>query len=407
MEFLFNMPLVTPALGFIMRLCYALVGNVGVAIIVFTVLIRFAMFPISVKQQKNTSKTQLFAPRVREIQTKYRGNTAKMQEELGKLQKEGYNPMAGCLPMALTMLILFGVLGVVYKPMTYFENVNAGQDTDQVAIVSDVAVDIIREIEYIAIMERYIEANDGVESYEDIPAEVREVARNEVNTIELRTERSSRGGRHIQHELLVLRVYRDNEATFRTDTRITEVTHERLSGLMKSIRLGGIDFSENPTYDWPMILIPILAFLFAAGQTIIMQYVQKKTSPESVAQMGAMRYLLYFIPFMSLFIAFSFPAGAGFYWAISAAAGIVQSLVIYKIWPPAKLRAEVEETLSKQGADNVVVIEKHDGRKVEKKISEMSGKEEKEYYRKKLEAARQADLDKYGALTELSEGENE
>jgi hypothetical protein len=100
---------------------------------------------------------------------------------------------------------------------------------------------------------------------------------------------------------------------------------------------------------------------------------------------------------MSLIIAFQFPAGAGFYWAVSAAIGIVQSLVIYKMWPPEKLRAEVEDALDARGyKNNVVVIEKHDGKKVQKKASEMSGKEEKEYYRKKLEAARLADLERYG-----------
>jgi len=184
---------------------------------------------------------------------------------------------------------------------------------------------------------------------------------------------------------------------------------------MRRITLGGINFSVNPSIVFsedepvfqPILFVPILSFLFAAGQMIIMQLIQKKTAPDAVAQMGSMKYMFYFMPIMSLVIAFQFPAGAGFYWAISGAVGIVQSIVIYKLWPPSKLRAEVEESLAKRGinVENVVVIEKSDGGKVEKKVSEMSGKEEKEYYRKKLEEARLADLEKYGEVKELPSAE--
>ena len=107
--------------------CYALVQNVGWAIIIFTLIMRAAMFPINLKQQKNTAVSQLYMPRVREIQTKYKNNQQKQQEEMMKLQKEGYNPAGGCLPMVLTFVILFGVIDVVYKPMTHMEHFGAVQ----------------------------------------------------------------------------------------------------------------------------------------------------------------------------------------------------------------------------------------------------------------------------------------
>ncbi|MBD5080930.1 MAG: membrane protein insertase YidC [Ruminococcaceae bacterium] len=111
-------------LGYIMWLCYLLVNNFGWAIIIFTIIIKAAMFPLSLKQQKNMAKSQLFMPKVKEIQTKYRNNQEKMQEEMAKLQKEGYNPMGGCGTMLITFLILFGVIDVVYKPMTHMEHLN-------------------------------------------------------------------------------------------------------------------------------------------------------------------------------------------------------------------------------------------------------------------------------------------
>jgi YidC/Oxa1 family membrane protein insertase len=422
MDFLFDMPIITPMLGFIMRLCYNLVGNVGIAIIIFTLVVRIAMFPLSVKQQKSQAKTQIYAPRLKEIQQKHRGNNAKMQEEMAKLTKEGYNPAAGCLPMILTMLILFGVLGVVYKPMTYFERIDAGQ----VAIMQELAVEFVQENE----IQRRIASDD----YPEWTAEVfatPEDATETTATDETTDNTSERPARpvltereinalvlpitRIQGELVILRIYAENPEVFTENASITDETHATLSRIQERITLGGsngINFSVNPgvvfeedePFFQPLLLIPILSFLFAAGQMIIMQLIQKKTAPDAVAQMGSMKYMFYFMPIMSLVIAFQFPAGAGFYWAVSAAVGIVQSIIIFKLWPPEKLRAEVEETLVKKGIniDNVVVIEKNDGRKIEKKVSEMSGKEEKEYYRKKLEEARNADLEKYGEIGELS-----
>ncbi|MCM1054244.1 MAG: membrane protein insertase YidC [Bacteroides sp.] len=123
-------------LGYIMWVCYLLVNNFGWAIIIFTLIIKLATFPLTLKQQKNMAKSQLFTPRVREIQQKYRNNQEKQQEEMAKLQKEGYNPMGGCGTMLITFLILFGVIDVVYKPMTHMEHMNWGDSSAVSTIVS-------------------------------------------------------------------------------------------------------------------------------------------------------------------------------------------------------------------------------------------------------------------------------
>ena len=82
------------------------------------------MLPLQIKQQKNMAFSQLFAPKVKEIQQKYRNNREKQAEEMQKLQAQGYNPAGGCGPLVLTMIILFGVIDVVYKPMTHMEHLS-------------------------------------------------------------------------------------------------------------------------------------------------------------------------------------------------------------------------------------------------------------------------------------------
>ena len=102
-------------LGPLMKLLYGFIGNYGITIIVATVVMKLLLFPLAIHQQKSTAKMSVFQPLINEIQTKYKNNPEKQQEELMKLQQEhGYNPMSGCLPMLLTMLVLFGFLGVVY-----------------------------------------------------------------------------------------------------------------------------------------------------------------------------------------------------------------------------------------------------------------------------------------------------
>ena len=121
-EFLYS--IIGYPLGYIMWAIYEVIckntgASIGVAILVFTFIVKLAMLPLSIRQQKNTAKSAIFAPKVREIQQKYKNNQEKQQQELAKLQQQGYSPMGGCGTMAITFLLLFGVLDVVYKPMTH------------------------------------------------------------------------------------------------------------------------------------------------------------------------------------------------------------------------------------------------------------------------------------------------
>ena len=97
-------------LGPLMRMLYQMIPNFAVTMIVFTVIIKLLMLPLMIKQQKSMAKMSVFTPMVNEIQQKYKNNQEKMQEEMVKLQQEyGYSPTAGCLPMLVNMLVLFGI----------------------------------------------------------------------------------------------------------------------------------------------------------------------------------------------------------------------------------------------------------------------------------------------------------
>src|SRR5699024_10652149 len=93
--------------GPLMRIMYDFIGNYGITMVLFTILVRLVTLPIAIKQQKSMAKMSVYTPMLNELQQKYKNNQQKLNEEMMKFQEEyGYNPMGGCLPMLLNMLVL-------------------------------------------------------------------------------------------------------------------------------------------------------------------------------------------------------------------------------------------------------------------------------------------------------------
>ncbi|HEY8892429.1 MAG TPA: membrane protein insertase YidC [Clostridium sp.] len=82
----------------------------GLSIIVFTIIIRVLLLPLSIKQTRSTARMGLLQPEMKKVQDKYKKDPQKSQQEVMKLYKEnGVNPMGGCLPMLVQMPILFAL----------------------------------------------------------------------------------------------------------------------------------------------------------------------------------------------------------------------------------------------------------------------------------------------------------
>lgn len=434
--------------------CYALVQNFGWAIILFTVIIKAAMFPLNLKQQKSMAISQLFTPKVQEIQRKYKNNPEKQQEELTKLQKEGYNPTGGCGTMLLTFLILFGIIDVVYKPMTHIEHFKGAEITAIVETAEeiDVAQAILASPEDAAVIAAYrndpsaitlVEGNDengnkvsnrivfaegfnyeeakagtvvtaeDLKLYGDFTADEIKVitggdsrlsttVKNTVNTI----VNNHYNAQSLYRELRALKSFENesHRALFTLDDNISDELLTRLETLLKNTYFGSISLIDTPTWNFnALLIIPAISFIFSLAQLYVQQAIQKKQNPQmAAAQPASAKMMLYVMPFISLWISFTVPAGAGFYWALSYLVGIVQTLITAKFWPADKIRAEAKAKMdamakNKEQRAKVVTIDA-DGKETEKvqRLSELSKKEIDELNRKKLEAARKADAEKYG-----------
>ncbi|MCL2520410.1 MAG: membrane protein insertase YidC [Spirochaetaceae bacterium] len=106
-------------LTWLLRLFYGLVGNWGFSILLVTLLIRIALFPLSLKGMLSAARMSELQPKLKEIQERFKGQPQELQKATMQLyQKEGVNPMAGCFPLLLQMPILFAMFGIFNR---YFD----------------------------------------------------------------------------------------------------------------------------------------------------------------------------------------------------------------------------------------------------------------------------------------------
>ena len=106
-------------LGYLLWALYTVFRNYGVAIILFTVILKVVMFPLSVKQQKSMSAQTKLADKQKELQKRYANNQQKYNDELMKLyEKEGVNPGSGCLTTLLPFPIMLGIFYSVIMPLS-------------------------------------------------------------------------------------------------------------------------------------------------------------------------------------------------------------------------------------------------------------------------------------------------
>ena len=98
------------ALKWLLLMFYKIIPNYGVAIILLTLLVKILFYPLTKKGSEATLRMQALAPKIKEIQDKYKNNQQKLQAEMANFYKqEGYNPLSGCLPMLLQIPIFFAM----------------------------------------------------------------------------------------------------------------------------------------------------------------------------------------------------------------------------------------------------------------------------------------------------------
>ena len=112
--------------GYLLNGIYGIVNNYGIAIIIFTLIVKGLMLPISIKQQKTMKKTAKIQKESKEIQEKYKNDQVRQSQELMDLYKrENMSPFSGCLSSILQIVLVLSVFYLVSSPLTYMKKVDA------------------------------------------------------------------------------------------------------------------------------------------------------------------------------------------------------------------------------------------------------------------------------------------
>ena len=111
--------------GYLLELLYNLVNNYGVAIILFTILIKLILLPLSIKQKKTMKKTNEMQEKMKVIQFKYKNDPEKLNQEIMNLYKtEKISPFGGCFTAIIQLILLLSIFYLVRSPLTYMEKMS-------------------------------------------------------------------------------------------------------------------------------------------------------------------------------------------------------------------------------------------------------------------------------------------
>lgn len=111
--------------GYVLNFIYDFVNNYGIAIILFSILIKIIMLPLSIKQQKTLKKNEKLQEQIKIIQIKHKGNQERINQEMIELyRKEKMNPFSGCFSIIIQMILLFAMFYLVRSPLTYMKKVD-------------------------------------------------------------------------------------------------------------------------------------------------------------------------------------------------------------------------------------------------------------------------------------------
>lgn len=149
--------------GYILNFIYELVQNYGLAIIIFSILLKLVLLPLSIKQQKTMKKTAKIQVKVKELQEKYKNDQMRMNQEMMDLyKKENMSPFSGCLSSIIQILLLLAIFGLVRSPLTYMKKVDLDTINNYKTEMQQNEKTISASYPEISIL-KYVNENKGVE----------------------------------------------------------------------------------------------------------------------------------------------------------------------------------------------------------------------------------------------------
>jgi YidC/Oxa1 family membrane protein insertase len=340
-------------LGWILNGIYTLLSfigieNVGLSIILLTIVIYTCMLPLNYKQQKFSKLSQKMQPELKKIQDKYKGKKdqesamAMNQETQLLYQKYGISPSGSCVQLLIQMPILFALYRVFYNVPAYIN------------VVKDKFIGIADEIVH-------------VDGFSDTMSEIVKNFKINLSTKPDFVITDSNTIDNVKNFVVDVLYKIPSVETLVTPNADGKVYFEGLSTVTEIVESGveefynfnyflGLNISNTP---WNIIvenfnaknyllvfgalMIPVLAYLTQVLSIKLMQ--AKNNTGDQMAQQ--MKMMNTFMPFMSLIMCFSVPVGLGIYWIVSAAYRIPQQILLNRHFDKMDLEAVIKKNEAK------------------------------------------------------------
>ncbi len=413
--------------GYVMRFCCSIsANNYIIAVFFFSLIVEVLLFPLSIKQQKNSVKTASLRPKEQAIRKKYAGRTdkatqQKMSLEINEMyQKEGYNPMSGCLPLFIQLPVIMILYAIVRLPLTYSTKIDDSAKSElvnQSVVVANSQKDVLKALSVSEKNEDYKEAEGiitaakiGSESelvkslkysstpfideylggsygefakkdykaYLSVSKEFGEYLSFYAPVTDSNGNYAEAKKEEVKFETLgsanTLEMCSFSEtASFANNSVENKLSYNRIEknyniDLEKDIP--NFKFIGNTTLlDIPdiskisaILLIPVLVLITSfLGSEITRKFTAP--APAADGQNPANNSVLRFgMPIFSTFLTFSFFAALGLYWAYRSVLSAIKQIIVVKMYPlptftKEEIKAAEEEVLQKRKRKKIIMIE--------------------------------------------------
>lgn len=323
--------LIALPLGYVMEWCYRIVSNYGLAIILFTLLTKIILMPLSVWVQKNSIKMVEMQPELNRIKSKFFGDPDAIAEEQSKLyKKKKYNPLASLVPLVIQLILLMGVVGVIYNPFEHLFRM----PQEAIYAVNELASRLTGvPVSDSSIQLAAIEAIKDPEYYGEFMA---------------------------------------------LADRLPDIDMAALLGRIRDFDLLflGIDLSWNPS---AVLGISIAVPVVAGASSWLLCVAQNKSNVLQAEQSRLNKYGMLIISVgLSLYLGFFVPAGIALYWVASNLFAIAQLYGLNAVIPPKKY---VDYEALEESRKELAALENLGGKKSVFKKDENAKREKADYKR--------------------------
>lgn len=329
---------IATVLGYVMNWIYEgldAIGlpNIGLAIIIFTLVIKVLMIPLSIKQQKYSKLQSIMSPQVKRITEKYKGKTdnasvlAQQKETKELYEQYGTSPTGGCLQTLIQMPILFALYQVIYHLPGYITKLRG--------YYSGVAKVLM-----------------GIKDYASNEALLSLAAQNTITATKAMTVAEKLADEKYVIDMMynfTQSEWRESFLTIFNNPQLTSAYESVAQKINAANNFLGIDLTLTPMQQlWPAIFIPILA----GG----LQWLSSKLMQDSMATSGSsgndqnggmMKTMNYMFPLMSVVFCFMFNCGIGLYWVASSGIQVIIQLIVNSYMNKVDLNEMVAKNIEK------------------------------------------------------------